>query len=117
MMTRIGGVIYCFTLPSFDPIPANAIQPIRGVAAFALDEDDTRKDHYLPPQPPPVNNPPWVSSGQTKILDPVSLYVFRDTKIFPYTIAQRMISTKVCDHSLLYVLYNVPDRVSFFLRC
>lgn len=101
VITRTGGIIYCFALPSLDPIPSNAIQPIRGVAAFALDNEDTRKDHYAPPRPPPANNPPWVSSGQTKTMDPVSLYVFRDMKIFPYTLAQRMIPTKVCDRDYM----------------
>jgi len=92
---KTGGIIYCFTLPSLDPIPSNAIQPIRDVAAFALDDEDTRKDHNAPPRPPPANNAPW-NSSQNKTLDPVSLCVFRNMKIFPYTLAQRMTPTKVC---------------------
>lgn len=96
---RTGGIIYSYTLPTFDPIPTNSIQPIRGVSSFALDEDDARKDHYAPPRPPPTNSAPWVSSGQAKTMDVVSLYVFREQKISPYTLSQRMTPAKVSLHS------------------
>lgn len=88
-------MIYSYTLPSLDPIPTNVMQPIRGAAAFALDEEDTRKDHYAPPRPAPANSPPWVGGGPKQTMDAVSLYVFRDMRIYPYTLSQRMVPTKV----------------------
>lgn len=105
MPTFAGGTIFCYTLPTFEPIPSNVIQPIRGVAAFALDNEDLRKNNYAPARPaPPTPAPsgglsiaPWVGRDKDKIqMDPVSIYVFKDIKIFHYTLAQRMTPTKVC---------------------